>query len=264
MSQPTTAVLEWVMQLIPVIDLAGGVAVQARGGDRARYQPVESVLTPGRRGDPLALVQAYRDKVGARECYVADLDAIQGGEPQRGLLRELVRAAAPCTLLVDAGTDNPAAVTAVLATGAAAAVVGLETLWRIEALGDIVASTTPERVIFSLDLRLGRPMALSEATAGLDPVELAARAVAAGIGALLVLDVGRVGTGGGVDLDLLRRVRRRFPRLRLLAGGGIAGAEDLARLAAAGCDGALVATALHTGRIGQSSTSASRQVADCP
>jgi uncharacterized protein related to proFAR isomerase len=59
-------------------------------------------------------------------------------------------------------------------------------------------------------------------------------------------------------------VRRRLPRLRLLAGGGIAGAEDLARLAAAGCDGALVATALHTGRIGQSSTSASRQVADCP
>jgi phosphoribosylformimino-5-aminoimidazole carboxamide ribotide isomerase len=251
------------MQLIPVIDLARGVAVHARAGDRARYQPVESVLTPGRRGDPLALVQAYRDSVGARECYVADLDAIQGGEPQRGLLRELVRAAAPCTLLVDAGTDTPTALTEVLATGAAAAVVGLETLRRIENLGDIVRATSPERVIFSLDLRLGRPMASSPA-AETDPVELAARAVAQGVGGLLVLDVGRVGTGGGVDLDLLRRIRRRFPHLRLLAGGGVAGAEDLTRLADAGCDGALVATALHTGRIGQSSTSASRQVADCP
>ena len=70
MSQPMTAVVEWVMQLIPVIDLAQGRAVHAKAGDRARYQPVHSVLTPGSDGDPLALVQAYRDVVGARECYV--------------------------------------------------------------------------------------------------------------------------------------------------------------------------------------------------
>jgi phosphoribosylformimino-5-aminoimidazole carboxamide ribotide isomerase len=35
----------------------------------------------------------------------------------------------------------------------------------------------------------------------------------------------------------------------LLAGGGVRGYEDLARLADAGCDGALVATALHDGRL---------------
>ena len=36
------------MQIIPVLDLASGVAVHAQAGDRARYQPVQSVLTPGR------------------------------------------------------------------------------------------------------------------------------------------------------------------------------------------------------------------------
>ena len=55
-----------------------------------------------------------------------------------------------------------------------------------------------------------------------------------------------------------------FGAAYLLAGGGVAGMEDLRRLAGAGCDGALVATALHSGRIGQSSASASRQVADWP
>jgi phosphoribosylformimino-5-aminoimidazole carboxamide ribotide isomerase len=255
------------MQLVPVIDLARGQAVHAKAGDRARYAPVESVLTPGRRGDPLALVQAYRDTVGARECYVADLDAIRGGELQRDLLRGLVCAAAPCTLLVDAGTCTPAGTEAVMALGAAAAVAGLETLRRFEDLDAAVAAAPPGGIVFSLDLRLGRPMLSPEAAAagvGLEPEELASRAVSAGVDALLVLDVGRVGTGEGVDLDLLRRLRRRFPRVRLLAGGGVGGAGDLARLADAGCDGALVATALHTGRIGQSSASASRHVADCP
>jgi phosphoribosylformimino-5-aminoimidazole carboxamide ribotide isomerase len=256
------------MRLIPVIDLARGRAVHARAGDRERYRPVESILTPGRNGDPLALVQAYRDTVGARECYVADLDAIQGGELQRDLLRDLVRAAAPCALLVDAGTHSPAGVREVLALGGSGAVVGLETLRRLEDLGAAVAAAPPGRIVFSLDLRLGRPMLSPEAAAAcagpLEPEELASRAVAAGVGAVLVLDVGRVGTGGGVDLEPLRRLRRRFPGVRLLAGGGVAGVEDLARLAEVGCDAALVATALHTGRIGQSSASASRHVADCP
>jgi phosphoribosylformimino-5-aminoimidazole carboxamide ribotide isomerase len=253
------------MQLIPVIDLARGRAVHARAGDRGRYAPVDSVLTPGRTGDPLALVQAYRDALGVRECYVADLDAIQGGELQRAGLRELAAAAAPCGLLVDAGIRSVGGLREVMALGAAAAVLGLESLPRLELLEEVVVAAPPGRVVFSLDLRLGRPVLSPEAATGTwprEPDELASRAVDAGVHALLLLDLGRVGTGGGVDLELLRRLRRRFPHLRLLAGGGVAGGEDLRRLAEAGCDGALVATALHTGRIGQSSASASRQVAD--
>jgi phosphoribosylformimino-5-aminoimidazole carboxamide ribotide isomerase len=67
---------------------------------------------------------------------------------------------------------------------------------------------------------------------------------------VIVLDLARVGSGTGVDLDLLARVRRAAPGLALLAGGGVRDAADLDRLADAGCDGALVATALHDGRIG--------------
>ena len=249
-----------------MIDLAQGRAVHARAGDRAHYPPVESVLTPGRRGDPFALVQAYRDALGARECYVADLDAIQGRQLQRDLLRALARDAAPSGLLVDAGGYTPDEVREVLALGAAAVVIGLETLPSLTLLGAAVAAAAPAVVVFSLDLRLGRPVLSAEAAATdagrLEPEELAARAVDVGVGALLLLDVGRVGTGGGLDLELLRRLRRRFPSTRLLAGGGVAGPEDLTRLAETGCDGVLAATALHTGRIGQSSASASRQVAD--
>src|SRR5688500_13304173 len=94
------------MQLIPVLDLAHGMAVQAKAGDRARYTPAESALAPGVAGDALALLQAYCDILGARECYVADLDAIQGGGIQRGLLRDLARAGASCGLLVDAGISD--------------------------------------------------------------------------------------------------------------------------------------------------------------
>ena len=248
-----------------MIDLAHGVAVQARGGDRARYRPVESTLTPGVVGDPFALIQGYRDIVRARECYLADLDAIQGGGRQLGPLRDLARVSAPCRLLVDAGVSDAGGALEVLASGADGVVVGLETLRTFDDLASIVAAAGPERVVFSLDLRHGRPVVhpANRDAAGAEPTaaSLANRAAAAGVKTILVLDLGRIGTGGGVDLALLEDLRRRFPRLRLLAGGGIGGGQDLDRLRDAGCDGALVATAIHTGQLGaadQSSASTSR------
>ena len=79
---------------------------------------------------------------------------------------------------------------------------------------------------------------------------MAARAASAGAGAVIVIDLARVGTGAGLDLALIARVRETTPGLTLVAGGGVRGLDDLARLADSGCDGALVATALHDGRLG--------------
>ena len=244
-----------------MLDVAGGIAVHARAGERSRYRPVVSTLAPAAAGDPLALLQAYRDDLGARECYLADLDAIEGGPPQAALLRRLAERAAPCGLLVDAGASRPEDVAGLLAAGARSAVVGLETLRSFDDLAASVASSGAERIVFSLDLRHGRPVVGPDqppALAGAGALSLAERAVGAGVTTLLLLDVGRVGSGAGVDVELLRALRSGFPDLRLLAGGGVAGGDDLARLRDAGCDGALVATALHGGAIGPGDVSRGR------
>lgn len=251
--------IEWVMQLIPVLDLARGIAVQARAGDRARYRPGPSVLTSGVPGNPLALVQAYRDLLGACECYVADLDAIQGGAVQREVLRDLAGAAAPCVLSLDAGIHDAQGALDLLSLGAARVIVGLETLRGFGDLSAIVSAAGAERVAFSLDLRNGRPVLHPDHAgilAGADPVMLADRAVQSGVRSLVVLDVGRVGTGGGADLSLLAELRRRFPSERLLAGGGVGTRHHLDLIRDTGCDGVLVATALHTGRIGAADAAA--------
>src|SRR5438132_171602 len=86
----------------------------------------------------------------------------------------------------------------------------------------------------------------------------AARAAAAGAGAVIVTALARVGTGTGLDLGLIARVRAAAPRVTLLAGGGVRGLEDIVRLADAGCDGALVATALHDGRLSAAGVAAAR------
>ncbi len=243
------------MDIVPVLDLSRGLAVWAQGGDRSHYEPVASALVPEEVGDAIALMQAFRRRLGATSCYVADLDAIQGGVVQRTLLRELaeLETGFAGAIMVDAGAHTPESTFEVLACGASQVVVGLETLRAFTDLYDIVRVVGEGRVVFSVDLRLGSPILhpeMHDATGPQpDAVSLTAQAADAGISTLLVLDLARIGTGCGTDLGLLEDLRKRFPLMRLLAGGGVLARRDLERMRDAGCDGALVASAVHAGTI---------------
>ena len=244
------------MELIPVLDILGGQAVHARRGARDQYRPVASALLPDRPGDALGLAQAYRDVLGAARCYAADLDAIQGGVPQWDLLDALAdrERGFGAGLMVDAGLTSPEQVEALVGAGAETLVAGLETLPGFAELAAIVREADTTGVVFSLDLIDGKPVrrltgriATQEAVA----LELGARAADAGCQALLVLDLAAVGSEAGPrSLDLLEALKRMVG-LPIYAGGGVRSAEDLKLLESAGCDAALVGTAIHSGAIRQ-------------
>lgn len=237
------------MRTIGVLDLRGGLAVHARGGERAGYAPVSAA---GLRGDPLATARFYRARCGVAGLYAADLDALAGGEPQWDCLGALGALGAP--LLVDAAAATPGRARQLLAAvggDVARVIVALECLPSISTLRVILARVGARRIVFGLDLRAGVPMTRPGAPSGGDPLALVGAAVDAGVHAVLVVDVARAGGEAGVDVSLLARIRQRWPDLELLAGGGVRDRADLEGLAALGCSGALVATALLDGRIGR-------------
>jgi phosphoribosylformimino-5-aminoimidazole carboxamide ribotide isomerase len=239
------------LRVIGVIDLLAGRAVQARAGRREAYQPVRSAAGAPVDGDAVTLARTYATRAGLTELYVADLDAIQGRAPQDAPVAAIAALGTPFWL--DAGVSDAGRARDALDRGATRLIVGLETLTSFESLEEICAAVGADRVAFSLDLRDGVPISASDR---IRPGELlsaplvAARAASAGASAVIVIDLARVGTGAGLDLELIAGVREAVPGLTLLAGGGVRGQEDLARLADCGCDGALVATAVHEGRIG--------------
>ena len=227
--------------------------MHASGGLRERYEPVERVA--GMRiptGDSAALARAYLAGLGLKELYVADLDAIAGQPPQTAAMTGLTALGAPAW--IDAGVRTRDQARHLIDGLAAQVVVGLETLPSFDVLADVCESVGGHRVAFSLDLREGRPVASAAlGDAGVRHESgraLASRAAAAGAGSVIVIDLARVGGRAGLDIGAIGRIRDAVPELTLLAGGGVRDADDLARLADAGCDGALVATALHDGRLG--------------
>lgn len=233
------------MRIIPVLDLLAGRVVRGVGGRRHEYQPIASCLTPS--CQPIDVARAFRDQFSFTECYLADLDAIAGAEPAWAVYRKIQ--ALGLQLLVDAGVRTPKQAEPLAAAGVAV-VVGLETVAGPAVLAELAPRFGPEHVVFSLDLKDGRPLGDTGTWNGSDPWSIAQQALTTGVRRLMVLDLARVGGGAGTGTeDLCRRLSAADPDVEIIAGGGVTGVDDLRRLHDCGVRAGLVASALHDGRL---------------
>ncbi|MGH2892680.1 MAG: HisA/HisF-related TIM barrel protein, partial [Solirubrobacteraceae bacterium] len=131
--------------------------------------------------------------------------------------------------------------------GAARNVVGTESLAR-GAVTEAARLSQPQLVL-SVDLRGGRLISPDPELDGRDPAAAAPLARALAVTELLVIDLARVGSGSGPPLDAVAQLAAALPGVAIYAGGGVRNDEDLRALQSAGAAGALVATAVHEGRI---------------
>jgi phosphoribosylformimino-5-aminoimidazole carboxamide ribotide isomerase len=238
------------MRIIPVIDLKGGVVVHAVAGERQRYKPIRSRLVGS--SDPFAVAEAFR-VCGFGELYVADLDAIGGGLIDMVSLQRLGDAGLQISL--DAGVSCLARARELARLPdqiptLGSLVLGLESLVDSKLLGQSLGVLGPGRCIFSLDLRNGEPVTTCPTWHRATAWEIADAVIGEGIQRIIVLDLARVGTGQGpTTLELCGELHRTHPNVEIIAGGGVRGSEDLEQMKAAGCSAALVASALHDGRL---------------
>jgi phosphoribosylformimino-5-aminoimidazole carboxamide ribotide isomerase len=227
------------MRIVPVLDLKGGIVVHARRGQRAQYAPLHSPLVDG--CEPVAVARALCDAAGAGTLYVADLDAIAGAPVDVGMIASLSTVA---EIWVDAGATTREGTDALARAGAARNIVGTESL-RPGAIDRADGSPW----VLSVDLRDGRLISPRPELAGHEAAAAAPLAITLGVREVLVIDLARVGSGSGPPLHAVGTLAAALPGVAIYAGGGVRDDDDLRALEAAGATGALVATALHEGRI---------------
>lgn len=237
------------MRILPVIDLKDGFVVRGVGGRRDEYRPIESRLCPDARFETIARAFAH---LGFRQAYVADLDAIEKGT---GVFLEKGSELFSLQLLVDAGIRDAAAARKLAdarigGTPLAGVVAGLESLDSPETLAAMLREVGSARLVFSLDMKQGAPLTAAPAWQNLRPIEIAKLALRLGAKRFILLDLARVGMGEGVGTEpLCRELRALGPEVEIIAGGGVRNTADLDSLDRAGCNAALVASALHDGRL---------------
>jgi phosphoribosylformimino-5-aminoimidazole carboxamide ribotide isomerase len=227
--------------VIPVIDVADGVVVHATGGERSRYQPVQSPLVDT--CDPIAVAEALLKVCQATELYFADLDALTGKMRQSAVVSTLISHIS-IDLWLDAGISEDEDLDT--AEPGTKTILGTETLGDPGVIAQAAARLGAENVILSLDYRNGCLLGDD----GDWQHHLYEASFFSGINHFIALDLDRVGSRGGTGtVEVIERLRATFPTADLIAGGGIRDWADIERLESAGATGVLVATALHEGTL---------------
>lgn len=229
------------MIVIPALDLKDGRCVRLVEG-RAETATVFG-------DDPAAWARRWVAE-GAARLHVVDLDGAFEGAPRHvGVIADLVRVVAPVPVEVGGGLRDLATVVAALATGARWAILGTAAALDVAVL-EAACRRWPDRILVGVDAVDGR-VAVDGWThvVGLPALDLARRAAACGAAAVVYTDVRRDGTGRGPNLETTAALAAAAG-LPVIASGGIAGVEDLVRLAAIpGVAGAIVGRALYTGAL---------------
>lgn len=222
------------MEIIPVVDLMGGVVVRARMGQRDLYQPITTPLAAT--SDPVDVVRGLLAVYPFTTLYVADLDAIEHNGDNNAALARLSAEFPRLHRWVDNGIADASAAARWLDGGSSRLVLGSETQSDLSLLRDLAVD---DRVVLSLDFRgpafqgprelLNHPSLWPER--------------------IIVMTLARVGSGAGPDLDRLSAIARVADGRKIYAAGGVRDVSDLIALARHGIAGALVATSLHDGRL---------------
>ena len=224
--------------VIASIDIQGGAVVQLRQG-------AELVL---KRDDGQALAREF-DRYG--EVAVIDLDAAMGRGSNLDMIKPLLRIA-ECR--VGGGIKSAGQAAELVSFGATKIIVG-SAAFRTESgfavndafLDALVKAIGRERLVVAVDTRGGEIVVDGWKTpTGLKLIETA-RLVEKYAGELLYTSVEKEGMMGGADIAAIRGLRAEVSCLVTVAGG-VSTVEEIAEIAALGCDVQL-GMALYTGKI---------------
>ncbi len=223
-------------RIIFVLDILSGIAVHAVRGERSKYMPVTGSRVCDSSSPP-DIISA----LAPHEVYIADLGRLQHRGDNFELIKEI---SGKTRTMADIGAENLKDVE-ICAKIADTVILGTET-----ASFDLIEKASirfPGRINVSIDMKNGKVLA-RDRNLEIGPVELVRKLNDYNIRDIIILDLARVGTGAGIDLDFLNDIARASYH-DVLVGGGVKDMDDIEALERIGISGALVATAVHRGKI---------------
>ncbi len=227
-------------RIVFVLDIYNATVVHASGGERRNYIPAHINSTVCNSSGVVEVVQS----VNPQEIYVADLNVLQGEEQPKANRQALTEIASMVPTMLDTGIREVADVQK-WEEFAGTLILGTETC-SMDTISR-VCEEFPGKSSVSIDRKNGKVLSSSKDVPE-DSLQVLEILNTFDVKDIIYLDIDRVGTGKGVDAQLLGKMNSLSTH-DLLLGGGVKNMDDIRILDDLGLSGALVATAVHNGNI---------------
>jgi phosphoribosylformimino-5-aminoimidazole carboxamide ribotide isomerase len=222
------------MRCILACDLKGGIVVKGVRGEREKYRPIAESSRIVRTSSPPEVIGEIKPK----ETYIADLDRITGVGDHLKIIKLLT---GMTDTMADIGISSVPDFQKALGVSHKA-ILGTET-----APLNVIGQCQGRRTVVSLDMRHGRTM-FSDPAFDRTPLDVLKLLNGLELDAVILLDVARVGSGEGIDLELVTSAASASKH-DIIVGGGVRGLPDLELLEKCGASGAIIASAVHDCKI---------------
>jgi phosphoribosylformimino-5-aminoimidazole carboxamide ribotide isomerase len=229
------------MQIIPAIDIIDGKCVRLTQGDYAQKTIYNE--------NPLEVAKAF-EAAGIKRLHLVDLDGAKAGAVKNWKVLESI--ATHTKLVIDFGggikTDQDVAL--VFERGASLVTIGSIAVANPELFLNWVSAYGAQAFFLGADVK-DNLIAVNGwmKTSDISINDFIGGYINEGITNIFCTDVTKDGRLEGPSTDLYESLLSMFPKLKLVASGGVSSLQDLEALADIGCAGAIVGKAIYENRI---------------
>lgn len=228
------------MNLFPAIDLYGGKAVRLYKGDYNEMTVYND--------DPVSVAKDFEAK-GAKFIHLVDLEGAKNGEtPNLNTVQKIV-SETNLFAEIGGGIRSMEVIEKYLAAGVSRVILGTAAVKNEAFLREAVAKYG-KAVAVGVDIRDGY-VAIHGWTenSSLYYTDFMQKLTEIGVETVIVTDISRDGAMKGTNRSLYAELSEKFPKLNVIASGGVSSLRDVQALADMKLYGAIIGKAYYTGAI---------------
>jgi phosphoribosylformimino-5-aminoimidazole carboxamide ribotide isomerase len=229
------------IELIPAIDIINGQCVRLTKGDYEQKTVYHN--------DPAEVAKEF-EQIGYRRLHVVDLD----GAKSKHIVNEAVLKGITkeTNLIVDFGggikTDED--IEKAFDAGASMVTIGSIAVTHPDLFLGWLDKYGAERMILGADVRHGKISINGwKEDSSEDLLPFLKKYVDAGVRNVLCTEISKDGTLAGPAIGLYSQIMEAYPKLHLIASGGVSSKEDIMALNEAGIPSVVFGKAIYEGRI---------------
>lgn len=229
------------IELIPAIDIIDGQCVRLTKGDYNQKKVYND--------DPLTVAKEF-EKIGFKRLHMVDLD---GARSKHIVNNEILRrVTAETSLIVDfgGGIKSEDDIVKAFESGASMITVGSIAVTQPELFIQWMEKYGPEKMILGADVRNGMISINGwKKDSQISLLPFLKQYVEAGVKNVLCTEISKDGTLQGPAVTLYKEIMSAYPKLHLIASGGVSRKEDINELESEGIPAVVFGKAIYEGRI---------------
>lgn len=229
------------MRIIPAIDIIDGKCVRLAQGD---FKKVKMY-----REDPVEVAKEFED-ADLEYLHLIDLDGAKKGSVVNWDVIEDIQAKTALKVDFGGGVKTTEEVDRLLDLGVNQINIGSIAVSDPKLFSDWLWKYGPENFILSSDVRNEKILVNGwTATTTINLFDLVSQFIKDGLEFVCCTDIETDGMLKGPNFILYRKLKSHFPKLKIIASGGISSINDLEELQYIHVNGAIIGKAIYEGKI---------------